>query len=254
MILILSSIVKLEIITDPVPPGSSLISALELDPMILSLNVKLSIVTVPAKVVAPVTVKLPKVASPSTPNVPVVLKFSFPKLIDPPESVIVPFVKVRFPRLDPVAADIVSVVVKLSLPKLIAPELSVIVPFAKVKFPNVDPVAAETVPVIVAAPDVDIVPSTINPSLMLMLEESSEDKLVPSIFIDPSITLPVPLGTKFILSLDLVPSMLLPFILSAGNTIDPVPEGANSKSSLLLVAVIEFPLYKIVSLVTPGAA
>ena len=47
----LLSICKFEILTLPVPPGSRRILALEADPIMLSLKVKLSIATVPVAVV-----------------------------------------------------------------------------------------------------------------------------------------------------------------------------------------------------------
>ena len=117
-----------------------------------------------------------------TASVPDVVKFSFPKLIDPPESVIEPLARVRLPIVDPVALLIVPVDVKFSLPKLIAPDSnllwnhlivlrfqrpmylllsrfslpkliapdeSVIDPSASVRLPSVDPVSAEIVPVVV---------------------------------------------------------------------------------------------------------
>ena len=68
-ILTLESKVKLEITTAPVPPGSSLISAFDVDAIMLSLKVKLSIVVVPLKVLLPVTVIEDKVVAPVTPNV-----------------------------------------------------------------------------------------------------------------------------------------------------------------------------------------
>ena len=120
------------------------------------------------KIPVPLTVKLPLA------NVPVVDKFSLPKLIEPFESVILPSAKVNVPIVEPVAnvvtpADKVPVTVKFplanvpvvdkfSLPKLIEPLESVILPFAKVKLPIVEPVAAvivfenEPVPVTVKFP------------------------------------------------------------------------------------------------------
>ena len=248
----LLSIVKLSIMTEPVPPGTKRISAFELDPIILSLKVKLSMVTVPARVDVPVTVRFPKVASPSTVNVPVVVKFSLPKLISPPESVIDPFASVRFPIVDPDPAVIVPVVLKFSLPKLMAPEESVIDPSAIVRLPNVDPVAAVTVPVMVAAPDVAKVPSTMSPSLILIAEESSELKVVPFIAIDPKTTLPVPAGNKLMSSFVLNPSMLFPLNFIAGNTTAPEPEGAKTMSSLLLTALISLPVNVSVAELIPG--
>ena len=84
------------------------------------------------KVVTPGTVSDPNVASPVAPNVPVVVRFSLPKLIVPDESVIDPFASVKLPSDDPVPAVSVPVVVRFSLPKLIVPDESVIDPFASV--------------------------------------------------------------------------------------------------------------------------
>ena len=167
------------------------------------------------KVIAPVTVNAPRVDNPETSKVPVVLRFSLPKLIAPLESVIDPFASVRLPNVEPVPAFNVPVVVKFSLPKLIAPDESVIEPSASVKFPTVDPDPAEMAPKKLVDPDTVIDPSTIKPSLILIVDESVELKVVPSICIAPKTTFPVPAGTKLISSLDLVPSMLLPLILNA---------------------------------------
>jgi hypothetical protein len=54
-------------------------------------------------------------------EVAVVDRFSLPKLIVPDESFIIPFKKSKFPNCEPVAADSVPVVVKFSFPKLIDP-------------------------------------------------------------------------------------------------------------------------------------
>ena len=70
VILMLESKVRLDITTDPVPPGSNLISALELELIMLSLKLKLSIDTAPTKLVLPVTFKVDSVVNPeATPNV-----------------------------------------------------------------------------------------------------------------------------------------------------------------------------------------
>jgi hypothetical protein len=148
-------------------------SALELDPIVLSLNVKLSIVVVPTKLVAPVTFNVDSVV-----NAEGTAK-----------------VELRF-----------------------------------------------TAPESVAAPETFIVPSTIKPSLMLIMLESSELKLVPLILSAPNITDPVPLGSRLIFSFDLVPSMALSLIRIAGKDIAPVPEGLKTRSSLDLVADISLPL------------
>ena len=160
------------ITTLPVPPGVKFISALELDPMVLSLNVKLSIVVVPTKLVVLVTFNV--------------------------ESVVKPEGTARVE------------------PRLVAP-------------------------VSVEMPETFKVPSTISPSFMLMIEESSELNDVPAILIAPKITEPVPLGIKLMLSLVLVPSMLLSLIFMAGNDTDPVPAGTKTISSLVLVALISLP-------------
>ena len=116
------------------------------------------------KLPVPVTVKLPDA------NVPVVDRFSLPKLIAPLESVILPSANVRLPTVEPVAVEIVDeklpvpvtvklpdanvpVVDRFSLPKLIAPLESVILPSARVMVPNVEPVAAEIVDVKVPVVD-----------------------------------------------------------------------------------------------------
>ena len=67
--------VRLSIITDPVPPGSRRISAFESDEIMLSAKFKLSTPSVPVMLIAPVTVKAPSVDNPLTFNVPVVVRF-----------------------------------------------------------------------------------------------------------------------------------------------------------------------------------
>ena len=68
---------------------------------------------------------------------------------------------------------------------------------------NVEPRSAA--PVRVDVPETFKVPSTISPSFILIDVESSELKEVPLIFIDPKTTDPVPLGSRLMSSLDLVP-------------------------------------------------
>ena len=135
------SIVKLLTFTTPVPPGESLRSAFELVEIILSLNVRLSTVIESANDVAPDTEIEPIVVVPDTSKVPVVLRFSSPKLIAPLESVIDPSVSVKFPIVELSPAFSVPVVVKFSSPKLIAPEESTMDPSPNVKFPNAMSVA-----------------------------------------------------------------------------------------------------------------
>ena len=65
----LESIVRLETFTTPVPPGVRFRSAFELVAIMLSLKVRLSIVVVPAKELAPETVRVESVVAPVTPRV-----------------------------------------------------------------------------------------------------------------------------------------------------------------------------------------
>ena len=220
----LSSMVRLLTITAPVPPGVRRMSALELEDIILSLKLRLSTVTPPlVNVIAPVTVNAPSVDSPLTFNVPVVVRFSLPKLIAPDESVIDPSASVRLPNVEPDAAVIVPVVVRFSLPKLMAPDESVIEPLASVRLPIVVPDPAEMAPENVVAPDTANVPSTISPSLMFMLVESVELNVVPAICMPPNTTDPGPDVTTFMSSVDLVPSLLFPLLLNPRNSSDPDP-------------------------------
>jgi len=71
--------------TLPVPPGVKLISAFELDPIVLSLNVKLSIVVVPTKLVVLVTLKVERVVSPDG-TARVELRFVAPESVAVPET------------------------------------------------------------------------------------------------------------------------------------------------------------------------
>ena len=65
----LESIVRLETLTTPVPPGDRFKSAFELVPIILSLKVRLSMVVVPTKDEAPETVNVDSVVAPVTSSV-----------------------------------------------------------------------------------------------------------------------------------------------------------------------------------------
>ena len=225
--------VKFDITTEPVPPGSNLRSAFESVEITLSKILMLSIPTVPVIVVVPVTVKDDKVDKPSTVSVPVVDKFSFPKEIEPPESVIDPFAKVILPTVDPVAAAKVPVVVKFSLPKLMAPDESVIDPSAKVKVPNEDPVAA-VIAVEKATPPVTVKePSSIKFSFMLIELESFAIILVPALNPTAPITVfPPPLGINLMSSFDLLALILLSSIIipSPKSTL-PVPPGFRTMSA-----------------------
>ena len=88
----------------------------------------------------------------------------------------------------------IFVVVKVVAPATLKVELKVV---AAVVTSSVDPaVKAPSV----KAPDAFIVPSTINPSLILILEESAELNVVPLNSILPKATCPVPDGVKIISS------------------------------------------------------
>ena len=62
----------------------------------------------------------------------------------------------------------------------------------------------------VAAPDTLAVPSTTNPSLILIILESSELIVVPAILIADATTPPVPFGNKIMSSFDLADVIRLP--------------------------------------------
>ena len=69
-------------------------------------------------------------------------KFSFPKSIDPLESVILPLAKVKFPIVEPVASVAtpvlkVPVVDKFSSPNVIVPSESIILPVDIVIVPSI---------------------------------------------------------------------------------------------------------------------
>jgi hypothetical protein len=187
----------------------------------------------PESVIDPsASVKFPKVELVATVSVPVVDKFSLPKLIAPDESVIVPSAKVRLPSVEPVSAEKVPVVVRFSFPKLKAPDESVIDPFARVRLPSVDPVPPEMAPEREEAPVTNNVPSTISPSLILIMLESDELIVAPENPTDPITTLPEPLAEITRSSFDLVPVILLPIKDIAGKTMCPVPLASSVMSAL----------------------
>ena len=308
VILILSSTVKLEALTTPVPPGVRLMSALEVDAMVLSLKVKLSIVVVPDNVAVLVTVKVESVVRPDgTPKVDE--RLTAPSKVAVPDTFIVPsttspslmltavesselmLVPANFKAPISTAPVPLAFIIKSSFDLVPVIWLSLIVTAGKTTAPVppgvmfmsafelepimlslnvrlsivvvpandvvlvvvrvdnvVSPEGTDKVDSRVNAPDSVVapvtfkVPSTISPSLILIVLESSELKLVPLIFIAPNTTEPVPFGNKFMLSLVLVPSMLLPLNLIAGSVTAPVPEGLNTRSSLDLLALISLPL------------
>ena len=85
---ILLSKVRLEMTTDQVPTGSRLISAIEVEPIMLSLKVKLSTVTVPANELEPATTRSPTVVTPVTSRVDPAV--TAPVRVDAPWAVMVP--------------------------------------------------------------------------------------------------------------------------------------------------------------------
>ena len=111
------------------------------------------------------------------------------------------------------------VVVNVVVPATLKVELNVV---AAVVTANV---VSATKAASVDAPSITAVPSTIKLSLMLIVVESSELKVVPSIFIAPKTTFPVPDGENLILSFDLTEYMLLPEILIPAMLSPPVPFG-----------------------------
>ena len=69
-------------------------------------------------------------------RVPVVDKFSSPKEMVPPESVMEPSAKVKLPMVEPVSAVRVPVVDRFSSPNEMAPPSSVIDPLFRVILPT----------------------------------------------------------------------------------------------------------------------
>ena len=86
-------------ISNPIEESSTIILSHPIDP---------TLVMLPSVTDREVAVNAPQ------PRVPVVERFSSPKLIEPLLSVILPFAKVRLPIVDPVSALNVPVTVKLS--------------------------------------------------------------------------------------------------------------------------------------------
>ena len=103
-----------------------------------------------------------------------------------------------------VPVDRVPVVVRFSLPKLIAPVESVMDPFANVSVAKLDPVANVCAPLNANVPPKVPEPSTIKFSFMFILVESGELMDVPPKASPAMITLPAPLGVIFRSSFDLV--------------------------------------------------
>jgi len=89
VMLMFESTVRLLITTDPVPPGVKLISAFELEPIVLSLKVRLSMVVVPARLVVLVTLKVERVVSPNG-TASVEVTFVAPESVAAPETSSVP--------------------------------------------------------------------------------------------------------------------------------------------------------------------
>ena len=112
--------------------------------------------------------------------------------------------KSRLPNCELSPALIVPVVVRFSFPKLIAPEESVIDPLANIKVPKVVPVADANEVLRVVSPVTVKEPSTIRFSLILINEESLEEILVPENPIASILTLPEPLADIIMSSLVLM--------------------------------------------------
>src|SRR6056300_693723 len=89
VMLILESMVRLLMFTVPVPPGVRFRSAFELVAMVLSLNVMLSMVVVPTRLVAPVTFNVDSVVN-AEGTARVELRFVAPESVAAPETFIVP--------------------------------------------------------------------------------------------------------------------------------------------------------------------
>ena len=170
-----------------------------------------------------------------------VVKFSFPKLMAPDESVMDPSVKVRLPITESSPAASVPVVVRFSLPKLIAPDESVIEPFANVSVAKVDPVTNVCAPLKENVPPKLASPSTIKFSFMFTLAESDELIEVPPKPIPAMTTRPDPLADIFRSSLEFKTSMLLSLNLMAGNTMDPVPLACTSMFAFVSLEVMLLP-------------
>ena len=100
----------------------------------------------------PVTVRFPVTVKCPLSRVPLVERFSFPKLIPCPSASILLLVKVKLPNDEPVEPDIVPLVERLLLPKLNIEVSLVMFPFDMVTSPMLEPVAALKVDVIVAVP------------------------------------------------------------------------------------------------------
>ena len=96
----------------------------------------------------------------------------------------------------------------------------------------------------VVAPDTDAVPSTMSPSLILIVEESVALKLVPLIVIAPTIMFPVPaaliIKSEFdaVAFISLSVMLILSSIVRLAMTTDPVPPGVNCMSALELEEII----------------
>ena len=131
--------------------------------------------------------------------------------------------------------------VKFSFPKLIAPVESVMDPFANVSVAKVDPVGNVCAPLNANVPPKVPVPSTIKFSFMFTDEESDELIEVPPKPSPAMTTLPDPLADSFRSSLEFKASMLLSLNLMAGNTIDPVPLGCTSMSAFVSLEVMLLP-------------
>jgi|TARA_B110000902_G_scaffold235460_1_gene280799 hypothetical protein len=107
--------------TLPVPPGVKLISAFELDPIVLSLNVKLSIVVVPTKLVVLVTLKVERVVSPDG-TARVELKFVAPESVAVPETFSAPStISPSLMLIDDESLELKVVPFTMNSPRLIFP-------------------------------------------------------------------------------------------------------------------------------------
>jgi len=173
-----------------------------------SVEVICSAEIIPEAVTSPVTVCAPD------DSVPVVLKFSSPKEIEPSESVILPVERVIVPSIDASSAtvkssvevicsaeiipeavtspvtvcapdDSVPVVLKFSSLNEIVPLESVIIPLLKTRSPILDPELATMIPVVfnlLFVNDISPLPSEISPSerVKLPIDEPEESSVTPA--------------------------------------------------------------------------
>ena len=199
------------------------------------------------KVVAPVALNVPVTLVFPAPNVPVVLRFSSPKLIVPFESVMLPSARVNVPTVDPDAAEDVPVtpnVPATAVLPVVASTVNLFVATSKLPSTPVAPVTSNVLLKVVAPVTPNVLPNVVAPvTPNVLLKVVAPVALnVPVTLVFPAPNVPVVLrfsSPKLIVPFE---SVMLPSARVNVPTVDPdaaedVPVTPNVPATAVLPVV-----------------